>query len=67
MKLIAAIGVSLALQIAILYLPFTQKIFKVEALGPLDLAIVVAVSSFPLWMMELVKRFSRRRREKAEA
>ncbi len=67
MKLIAAIGVSLALQVAIMYLPFTQKIFKVEALGPLDLAVVIAVSSFPLWMMEIVKRYSRRRREKAEA
>jgi len=66
MKLITAIGVSFALQIAILYLPFTQKIFKVEALGALDLAVVILVSSFPLWMMELVKLFSRRRRTEAE-
>jgi len=67
MKLIAAAGVSLALQIGILYLPFTQKIFKVEALSALDLAIVIAVSSFPLWMMELVKLVNRRRRDFAEA
>jgi Ca2+-transporting ATPase len=66
MKLILAIVASLALQVGILYLPFTQKIFKVEALGALDLAMVVAVSSFPLWMMELVKLVSRRRRTEAE-
>jgi len=66
MKLIVAIGISFALQIAILYFPFTQKIFKVEALGALDLVIVIAVSSFPLWMMELVKLVSRRRRAPAE-
>ncbi|MBN1938469.1 MAG: cation-transporting P-type ATPase, partial [Candidatus Aminicenantes bacterium] len=61
MKLIAAIGASFVLQIAILYLPFTQKVFKVEALGLIDLAVVIAVSSFPLWMMELVKLVRRRR------
>ena len=66
MKLIAAIGLSFAFQIAILYLPFTQKIFKVEALGALDLAVVIAVSSFPLWMMELVKLAGRRRGASAE-
>ncbi|MHB8054291.1 MAG: calcium-translocating P-type ATPase, SERCA-type [Candidatus Aminicenantales bacterium] len=66
MKLIAATGVSLALQITILYLPFTQKIFKVEALSPLDLAFVIVVSSFPLWMMELIKLMNRRRRAPAE-
>ncbi|MCX6565301.1 MAG: cation-translocating P-type ATPase [Candidatus Aminicenantes bacterium] len=67
MILIAAIGASFALQIAILYIPFTQKIFKVEALGLLDLAIVIAVSSFPLGMMELVKLANRRRVTDAKA
>jgi len=61
-KLLAAAGTSLVLQIAILYLPFTQKIFKVEALSALDLTMVIAVSSFPLWAMELVKLAGRRRR-----
>jgi len=65
-KLIVAIGTSFALQIAILYLPFTQKIFKVEALSAVDLAVVVAVSSLPLWAMELVKLFNRRRRSTVE-
>jgi len=67
MKLIAAMLASFALQVAILYLPFTQKIFKVEALSPLDLAMVVVVSSLPLWLMELVKLFSRRRPDAAES
>ena len=67
MKLIAAAGISLALQIAIIYIPFTQKVFKVEPLSPLDLAMVLVVSSFPLWMMELVKAIGRRRKAPAEA
>ncbi len=66
MKLIAAIGLSFSLQIAILYLPFTQKIFKVEALGALDLAVVIVVSTLPLWVMELVKLVSPRRSAPAE-
>jgi len=66
MKLIAAVGLSFSLQIAILYLPFTRKIFKVEALSALDLAIVVVVSSFPLWAMELIKFIRRKIGIKAE-
>jgi Ca2+-transporting ATPase len=66
MKLIAAISISFALQIAILYMPFTQKIFKVEALRALDLAVVIVVSTLPLWVMELVKLVNRRRPASAE-
>jgi Ca2+-transporting ATPase len=59
-KLLAASGLSLVLQIAILYLPFTQRVFKVEAMGPFDLGILLLISSFPLWAMEFVKLANKR-------
>ncbi|MDD4955881.1 MAG: cation-translocating P-type ATPase, partial [Candidatus Omnitrophica bacterium] len=54
-KLILANFVSFFLQMAVVYIPFCQKIFKTEALGVFDWVLVVAISSFPLWAMELVK------------
>ena len=60
MKLFAACGISLLLQAAINYFPFTQRIFRVEALSLLDMAVLVAVSSLPLWAMELAKLLNRR-------
>ncbi len=60
-KLIAACGLSLLIQIVIMYVPFARTVFKVAALGPLDLIVVVAVSSFPLWAMEMAKLIHRRR------
>ncbi len=66
-KLLIANGASLLLQFAIIYIPFTQKIFKVEALGLLDVTVLVAISSFPLWAMEVVKRVPGIRRHLPEA
>lgn len=54
-NLIAATGVSFLLQMGVVYLPFTQKVFKTQALGFHDWIMVLVVSSFPLWAMELVK------------
>ncbi|MCX6561666.1 MAG: calcium-translocating P-type ATPase, SERCA-type [Candidatus Aminicenantes bacterium] len=60
-KLLIANGASLVLQFAIIYIPFTQRIFKVEALGLVDVAVLLAISSFPLWAMEALKRVRRLR------
>jgi Ca2+-transporting ATPase len=65
-KLLVAVTASFALQISILYIPFTQKVFKVVPLGPLDLAVVIFVSTIPLWAMELVKLARGRRRAAVE-
>ncbi len=54
-KLIAATGISFILQMAAVYLPFAQKIFKTESLGPVDWIFVIGVSSLPLWLMEFWK------------
>lgn len=60
-KLLAANAASLLIQFAIIFIPFTQRIFKVEGLGLLDVAVLVAISSLPLWAMELAKAVHKRR------
>jgi len=61
-KLLIAAAASLGLQLAILYLPVTQRIFQVEPLGLLDIAVIMTISSFPLWAMEILKRVDRKGR-----
>jgi Ca2+-transporting ATPase len=54
-KLILATGISFLLQMAVVYVPFLQGVFKTEALGVFDWFLVIIVSSFPLWAMEIYK------------
>jgi Ca2+-transporting ATPase len=56
MKLIVATGISFLLQMVVVYVPFLQKVFKTEALGAFDWLLVIIISSFPLWAMEIFKR-----------
>jgi Ca2+-transporting ATPase len=60
-KLILATGVSFILQMAVVYLPFLQKIFKTEPLGLFDWLLVIIISSLPLWAMEIWKLTCSRR------
>ncbi|MCX5709207.1 MAG: calcium-translocating P-type ATPase, SERCA-type, partial [Candidatus Omnitrophica bacterium] len=60
-KLIAAAGISFMLQMVVVYAPFLQRVFKTKPLGALDWLLVIAISSFPLWAMEIVKRSSLKR------
>jgi P-type Ca2+ transporter type 2C len=59
-NLVFAFGVSFALQMAAVYTPFFQTVFKTMPLGVIDYAVVIAVSSFPLWAMEGVKLLNKR-------
>ncbi|MEW6102021.1 MAG: calcium-transporting P-type ATPase, PMR1-type [Candidatus Omnitrophota bacterium] len=59
-KLILATFVSFLLQMAAVYVPFLQKVFKTEPLGLFDWVLVIAISSFPLWAMELVKKINQK-------
>ncbi len=59
-KLILAASVSFLLQMAVVYTPFLQKVFKTEPLGTFDWFLVVVISSFPLWAMEAVKIVNRK-------
>jgi Ca2+-transporting ATPase len=54
-KLLLATGVSFLLQMAVVYMPFLQKVFKTEPLLIFDWFLVFAISSFPLWAMEILK------------
>ncbi|MFH0795510.1 MAG: calcium-transporting P-type ATPase, PMR1-type [Candidatus Omnitrophota bacterium] len=55
-KLLLAIVFSFLLQMAAVYVPFLQGVFKTEPLSGPAWLLVIAISSFPLWAMELVKR-----------
>jgi Ca2+-transporting ATPase len=54
-SLVAAAVFSFFLQMMVIYTPFFQKVFKTVPLGVLDWVLVVAISSFPFWAMEIVK------------
>ena len=60
-NLILATFISFLLQMLVVYIPFLQKIFKTAPLGLFDWLLVLAVSSFPLWAMELVKKLNKER------
>ncbi|GAN31808.1 cation-translocating P-type ATPase [Candidatus Brocadia sinica] len=60
-KLLLAIGLSLTMQVAIVYIPFFEDIFKVTPLGLKDWIIVFGFSSLIFVIMELVKCFKRER------
>ncbi|MHB9154441.1 MAG: calcium-translocating P-type ATPase, SERCA-type [Endomicrobiales bacterium] len=59
-KLVLAVLASFALQICVVYVPFLQVLLSTEPLGLRDMAMIVAVSSFPLWAMEAVKWVNRK-------
>lgn len=54
-----AVLLTLALQLAVVYISVLQGIFKTLALPPADLAISLLMSSVVFWGMELEKRLSR--------
>jgi len=59
-KLVYANFASFFLQVIVINVPFLRTIFKVEQLSVLDWALVLAISSFPLWAMEVVKAVNRK-------
>jgi Ca2+-transporting ATPase len=60
-KLVLAVAISAALQFIAVSVPCLEVIFKTVTLNLHDWLLVLAVSSLPLWLMELVKVFLRRR------
>jgi Ca2+-transporting ATPase len=59
-KLILATIVSFLLQMAAVYTPFAQKIFKTEPLCLYHWFLTLIISSFPLWAMELLKLINKK-------
>jgi Ca2+-transporting ATPase len=54
-KLLLATGISFVLQMAVVYIPPLQTVFKTEPLSLFDWVMVVGLSSMPLWAMEVFK------------
>ncbi len=59
-KLLIATGISLAMQIAIVHIPYFEGIFKVTPLGTKDWFIVFGFSFLIFIIMEIVKYFKRK-------
>ena len=57
----AAVGLSVALQVAVVYVPVLQSAFGTVALGAGDWLQAVAVSSCVVWLREIGKLFARMR------
>ncbi|HEX2394340.1 MAG TPA: calcium-transporting P-type ATPase, PMR1-type [Bacteroidales bacterium] len=58
-NLVYATFFSFLLQMAVVYIPVLQTVFKTQPLGWFDWVMVLIISSFPLLAMELVKLFMR--------
>jgi Ca2+-transporting ATPase len=59
--LLGAVLLTFILQMAVVYVPFLQAIFKTVALPPVDLLISLVLSTVVFWAVELEKWFLRRR------
>jgi Ca2+-transporting ATPase len=59
--LLGAVIFTFSLQLAVVYIPFLQKVFQTTALSTMDLAISLAISTVVFWAMEIEKFFRRRR------
>ncbi|MDA8162226.1 MAG: cation-translocating P-type ATPase [Desulfobacteraceae bacterium] len=59
LPLTGAVLLTFALQLATIYVPFLQPVFKTKALEPWELALCIAVSSIVFWAVELEKYIKR--------
>ena len=57
----AAVMLTFVLQVAVIYVPFLQRLFDTTPLSAVELIIAFAVSSTILWAIELQKLVVRRR------
>jgi Ca2+-transporting ATPase len=61
-KLVGATLVSMTLNALAIYSPFFQGFLKTQPLSFHELMVVIALASFPLWVMELLKLVRRLKR-----
>jgi len=59
-KLLLAVVMSFLLQMAVVYVPFLQVVFKTEPLRLVDWLMAVVLSSLPLWAMEIIKAINKK-------
>jgi Ca2+-transporting ATPase len=60
--MLGAVLLALLLQLAVIYLPFLQPVFRTQALPPADLAVCLALPSLTLVAVEIEKLLVRRGR-----
>lgn len=54
-QLIGSVLLTLSLQMAVIYIPFLQDIFRTQALTMIELLICIALSSIVFWAVEIEK------------
>lgn len=59
--LVGALGLTVVLQLMVVYVPFLQPIFKTEALTGGELLMCLAISSVVFWAVELEKWIKRKK------
>jgi Ca2+-transporting ATPase len=60
-QLIGAVLLTLGLQMAVIYVPFLQDIFRTQALTMVELLICLGLSSIVFWAVEIEKYIKRRK------
>ena len=65
-RLLVAVGISLAGQLAVTYVPFLQKVFHTVALTPLELGLAIAACVLLFFLSEFAKRVDARRQERRQ-
>jgi Ca2+-transporting ATPase len=58
-QLVGAVLLTLSLQMAVIYVPFLQEVFRTEALSFAELLICLGLSSIVFWAVEIEKWFKR--------
>ena len=61
-QLIGAVFLTPGLQMAVIYIPFLQDIFRTQALTIIELLICLTLSSIVFWAVEIEKWFKRRKK-----
>ena len=61
MQLIGAVLLTIGLQLAVIYIPFLQDIFRTESLSLTELLLCFGLSSIVFWAVEIEKWVKRRR------
>jgi Ca2+-transporting ATPase len=62
LRLLAAVGLSVAAQLALLAIPATQRLFQLGQLRPTDVAVALGLGLIPVTVLEVSKLVRRRRR-----
>jgi P-type Ca2+ transporter type 2C len=58
---LAAVLLTFVLQLAVVYVPIVQSVFKTVPMSPSVLALSLAISSISLWAVEIQKWLGRRK------